>query len=338
MPKQNDFIYSTIQEPHRARTKKILKEHPEIKTLIGKNPYTIFIIIGVISFLYAGAFFLRDKSWWLVFAGAYFLGAFASHSLFVLIHECAHNLLFKKKSHNYLAGILANLPQVLPSSVSFARYHIKHHSFQGIYELDGDLPSRWEAKLINNYFIGKAFWLLFYPIFQSIRLPRMKEIQPIDGWTLFNWAAVFASDALVFIFLGPKAFVFLTASLFFSIGLHPLGGRWVQEHFLTSGPMQETHSYYGILNIPALNVGFHNEHHDFPSIPWNKLPEIKSMAEKHYTNIASHKSWTKLFFRFLFDQEISLYSRIVRKERGNVQLTDESIPDKELVFVEEKVA
>jgi len=45
----------------------------------------------------------------------------------------------------------------------------------------------------------------------------------------------------------------------------------------------------------------------------------------------SHKSWTKLFFRFLFDKEISLYSRIVRKERGKVALTDESKPDLEMV-------
>jgi sphingolipid delta-4 desaturase len=42
-------------------------------------------------------------------------------------------------------------------------------------------------------------------------------------------------------------------------------------------------------------------------------------------------SWTKLFFRFLFDKEISLYSRIVRKERGKVALTDESRPDMDLV-------
>jgi sphingolipid delta-4 desaturase len=42
-------------------------------------------------------------------------------------------------------------------------------------------------------------------------------------------------------------------------------------------------------------------------------------------------SWTKLFFRFLFDKEISLYSRIVRKERGKVALTDESRPDMDLI-------
>ena len=55
------------------------------------------------------------------------------------------------------------------------------------------------------------------------------------------------------------------------MGLHPLGARWIQEHYLVHGE-QETTSYYGILNVPALNVGYHNEHHDFPSVPWNRLP------------------------------------------------------------------
>jgi sphingolipid 4-desaturase/C4-monooxygenase len=81
----------------------------------------------------------------------------------------------------------------------------------------------------------------------------------------------------------------------------------------------------------AFNVGYHNEHHDFPSIPWNKLPQIKKAAPSYYDSLHSHKSWTVLFFRFLFDKEISLFSRIVRKERGKVALTDESTPDRDLI-------
>jgi sphingolipid delta-4 desaturase len=86
----------------------------------------------------------------------------------------------------------------------------------------------------------------------------------------------------------------------------------------------------------AFNVGYHNEHHDFPSIPWNRLPRIKSSAPVFYDSLASHKSWTKLFFRFLFDREISLYSRIVRKNRGKVALVDESKPDVEILAMENR--
>lgn len=329
--KRTDFVHSTQVEPHRLRTRKILKEHPEIRDLIGKNPNTIWIIIGIVAFQLGVAALLAHQPWWLVLAAAYLVGAFADHALFVMIHECAHMLLFKGRTPNRLAGMLANIPLVFPSSVGFERYHIKHHSFQGVHELDADLPNKWEAKLINNYFVGKMLWLLFYPLFQLFRISRLKEIQPVDGWNIFNLSVQVVAMAAIWFFLGPMAFLFIVASFFFSIGLHPLGARWIQEHYLVQDEHQETYSYYGVLNTVAFNVGFHNEHHDFPSIPWNKLPQIKAKGGTYYTSLHAHKSWTLLFFRFLFDKEISLFSRIVRKERGKVQLTDLSVPDKEFV-------
>ena len=332
MKKEHNFIFSNSSEPHRTRTKNILKEHPEIRHLIGKNPMTIFAIIGLVALQITASWLLADMPWWVVFVAAYIIGAFADHALFVMIHECAHRLLFKKPEANRLAGILANVPQLFPSSVSFERYHIKHHSFQGVHELDADLPNYWEAKLIDNYFIGKVIWLLLYPLFQVFRIGRLKEIKPFDGWVALNWAVQIAFIVLISWLWGPKAIIYLLASFFFSVGLHPLGARWIQEHYLTHGE-QETYSYYGPLNNVAFNVGYHNEHHDFPSIPWNRLPKIREGAPTFYNTLYYHTSWTKLFFRFLFDKEISLYSRIVRRDRGKVKLTDESKPDVELVNV-----
>ena len=154
MSQKNNFVFSELSEPHRIRTKEILQQHPNIRKLIGKNPLTILAIIGLVSFQVIVAGLVSAQSWWIVIGAAYLLGAFADHALFVMIHECAHRLLFKKPEANRLAGIFANIPQIFPSSVSFERYHIKHHSFQGVHELDADLPNKWEAKLINNYFIG----------------------------------------------------------------------------------------------------------------------------------------------------------------------------------------
>src|SRR5271154_981348 len=281
MSKKIDFVYSVQCEPHRLRTKQILKQHPEIRQLIGKNPKTFIAIFGLVAFQVAMAWLVSNQSWWVVAIAAYLLGAFADHALFVMIHECAHKLLFKSQTANRLAGILSNLPQIFPSSVSFERYHIKHHSFQGVHELDADLPNRWEAKLINNYFFGKVIWLLFYPLFQVFRISRLKEIKPFDKWIALNLGLEIIFVAAIWWFFGIKAIIFLLLSFFFSVGLHPLGARWVQEHYLTHGE-QETYSYYGVLNAVAFNVGYHNEHHDFPSIPWNKLPKIRQTAPGFY--------------------------------------------------------
>lgn len=326
---RTDFVHVETPEPHRGRTKEMLKQHPELRGLIGKNPYSFLAIVGVVSLQVLVAFLLSGQSWWWVLGAAYFIGAFADHALFVLIHECAHKLIFKNRAANKIAGMIANVPLIFPSSVSFETYHLKHHSFQGVHELDGDLPNYWEAKLINHYFIGKVIWLLFYPLFQVFRLSRLREIAPFDKWVALNWLIQIVSMTAIVWFLGAQSFVYLVASFFFSVGLHPLGARWIQEHYLTQGE-QETYSYYGVLNHVAFNVGFHNEHHDFPSVPWNRLPDIKRTAPGFYDHLSSHTSWTKLFLRFLFDQEISLFSRVVRKNRGKVSLTDESRPDAEL--------
>jgi sphingolipid 4-desaturase/C4-monooxygenase len=328
--KESDFCYSQFREPHRDRTKEILKAHPEVRQYIGKNPYTIFFIAAIVAFQLGLTFWVKDRSWWVVLLVAYTFGAFAAHALFVMIHECAHNLLFKKRVFNTLAGIFANLPHVIPSSVSFQRYHLKHHSFQGVHELDADLPSHWEGKLFGNTFLGKALWLLCFAVWQITRSLRTKEIKPINRWIVINMLIAFSFDAAVYMFLGPKAFLYLLVSLIFAVGLHPLGARWIQEHYLVHPP-QETYSYYGALNTIAFNVGYHNEHHDFPSVPWNKLPQVKQTAPKWYDTLVWHKSWTKLLFQFLFSKNLSPFSRMIRSNRGNVALDAEVKPDVDFI-------
>ncbi len=315
--KKLDFSYSQDPEPHKKRTKDILKAHPEVRNLIGRNPYSFLIILLVISIQATIAILLSNSAWWLALILAYAVGAFASHCAYVLIHDASHNLIFKNRSVNYFSGILADLTNVLPSAISFRAYHMKHHSFQGDYYLDADLASKWEAKLIGNSFIGKAFWLLLFPVFQALRPPRLKEIKFMNGWTLLNWLIVFGFDAFIILTFGWTSFLYLVFSFFFSIGLHPVGARWIQEHYLTSPP-QETYSYYGPVNIVALNVGYHNEHHDFPSIPWNKLPELKKTAPEFYEHLVFHTSYVKLFFKFLFDKNLSLFSRMVRSNREEI--------------------
>ena len=317
--KARDFRYSDQPEPHKARTKEILKAHPEVRELISRNPYSFLLILFVVASQVTIAILLSGQAWWWAIVIGWFVGAFANHALFVLIHEAAHNLIFKNRTLNYISGIIADIPNVLPSAISFRSYHLKHHSFQGVYELDADLASKWEAKLIGGSFVGKALWEIFFPVFQALRTSRLKEIEFMNVWVLVNWLVVFGFDVLIIYLFGWTAFLYFVFSFAFSIGFHPLGARWIQEHFLTYPP-QETYSYYGPLNVPALNVGYHNEHHDFPSVPWNNLRKLKSMAPEFYDKLFYHKSWFKLWVRFLFDPDLSLYSRMVRTNRGVEQV------------------
>jgi sphingolipid delta-4 desaturase len=272
------------------------------------------------------AFLLRDQAWWVVLLTAYFVGAFANHALFVLIHEFTHNMVFKSRIANLLGGIMCDFPNGFPSSVSFRKYHLKHHAFQGHYDIDADLPSRWEAKLIGSNFLGKSLWLLLFPVFQGLRPPRLKEIQFSSAWVWANLVTVVAFDVIIFMVFGPMALLYLVASFFFSVGLHPLGARWIQELYLVAAP-QETYSYYGPLNKLSFNVGYHNEHHDFSFVPWNNLPKIREIAPEYYNSLYYHTSWTKLLLKFIFDGKLSLFSRVLRDDKGGLNVTASSEND-----------
>jgi len=57
----------------------------------------------------------------------------------------------------------------------------------------------------------------------------------------------------------------------------------------------------------ALNMGYHNEHHDLPSIPWNNLPKLRAMAPEFYENLKYHSSWSRLLFQsFLTSDTVSI--------------------------------
>lgn len=325
-PYTTEYRYTDEPNPHVGRTKEIIQKYPEIKNLMGRNPITFWYILGIVLLQLGIAFLLRDQAWWLILIVAYGVGAFANHALFVLVHDCSHNMVFKNTNANIWAGILCDLPNVFPVSVGFRKYHLKHHAFQGDYHLDADLPSRWEAKLIGNGFFGKALWLFLFPVFQGLRPSRLKEIQFNSKWVWINLGTVILFDIAVVYFLGWMSFFYLAASFMASIGLHPVGARWIQEHYLVAPP-QETYSYYGPLNTVAFNVGYHNEHHDFSYVPWNNLPKIKAIAPEYYDDLVYHESWSKLLWHWLTRKDLSLYSRTLRSNRDGIKVASKGEDD-----------
>lgn len=317
------FHQSDIDQPHPNRSRAIIKAHPEVRQLMGRNPYTalitLFIVVLQTSIAYAMGR-LGFGYWWLSLLIAYGLGAFANHASYVVIHDATHNLIFQNKNWNKLVAILADLPNLMPGAIGFGVYHLKHHAHQGHYEYDADLPNRWEARLVGNQWLRKALWLMFFPFFQLTRPPRLKAITMWNRWTALNFFCAACYSVAVIYVCGWPGLVYLLFSFFFSIGLHPVGARWIQEHY-TRDSEQETFSYYGPINFLALNVGHHNEHHDFPTIPWSNLPKLRQLAPEFYNGLNYHLSWSRLLVEFIFDRRYSLFSRVERSKQNDVPVS-----------------
>ena len=90
-----------------------------------------------------------------------------------------------------------------------------------------------------------------------------------------------------------------------------MGARWIQEHYVFRKG-QETYSYYGPLNKLSFNMGYHNEHHDFPYIAGSRLPELRRTAPEFYASLHQHHSWTATLWRYVTRRELGGFSRIKR--------------------------
>ncbi|KAI5478416.1 sphingolipid delta-4 desaturase [Pseudohyphozyma bogoriensis] len=315
----NDWLWMMTEEPHRSRRKAILKAHPEVRKLMGAEPLTKWVVLFVTILQFSMAYLLRNTSFknpWFLLA-TYVIGGTANQNTFLAIHEITHNLAFKGVKTNRVFAIAANLPIGVPFAMMFKKYHIEHHKYLGEDGMDTDMPSRLELLVLRNV-AGKAFFATFQIFFYALR-PGFIRYQAPTRWIALNMATQFFVDYLIVKFWGVNALMYFLISSFMAGSLHPVAGHFIAEHYLFDGHDQETWSYYGPLNILAYNVGYHNEHHDFPSVPWTKLPELRRIAKEFYDPLPNHPSWPGVTYRFIFDPTVGMWSRARREGRNGAK-------------------
>ena len=155
---------------------------------------------------------------------------------------------------------------------------------------------------------------------------------PLTGIHAFNIAAQVAFDYVIVSSFGGKSLAYFILSSFLAGSLHPCAGHFIAEHYVFSqhtrlqegrnsesaklAPPPETFSYYGVLNLLTYNVGLHNEHHDFPAVPWSRLPALHEIAKEFYCDLPRHDSWVGVIWQFIWDKEVGMSCRVKRKEGG----------------------
>ncbi|CAG0912626.1 unnamed protein product, partial [Notodromas monacha] len=315
----------------------VIQVHPEIKTLFGYDTRTKWMILVAWLVQMSSLWIVKDLTGLPLFLMAYCFNGVINHSFTLAIHEISHNLAFgaSRPWANNMLGIFVNLPLGVPVFGSFKKYHREHHKYLSVDGVDTDLPTALEGWLFNRTWT-KILWLFLQPLFYAFR-PMAVYPRSFTAVEAVNVLCTVAFDALVVQIFGWKCLFFLIGSSLLTMGLHPMGAHFISEHYMFNKGF-ETYSYYGPFNYIMWNVGYHNEHHDFPNIPFTRLPEVKfqcpallflvqtyleflqlrKMAPEFYENLPTHDSMGRILFDWIFDPNIGPYTRLKRKQLGFV--------------------
>jgi sphingolipid delta-4 desaturase len=312
------FSWSDEREPHADRRRRMLQLYPQIKELYGPCWRTKYVCTALVAAQLGLAFSLRDAPWWLIVLVAYGVGGVINQALLLAIHELSHNLAFRRPWANRAFAMFVNLPVGAPVAETFRYYHLLHHTHQGDERLDTDLPTELEGRMLGHT-LTKLVWLSGQGFAYALR-PLFVHPKKPSGMEVFNLLLQVAFNVAIFYLWGGKALAYLPISSLIVMGLHPIAGHYISEHYVFRDG-QETYSYYGPLNALAFNVGYHNEHHDFPYIPGSRLERLRRTAPEFYDSLLSHTSWAGTLWRFVTEPQLGGYSRIKRR-RGTATASE----------------
>jgi sphingolipid delta-4 desaturase len=311
----DDYLWVLDDQPHFHRRMQMLKKYPQVKELFGTEWKTKWLVSAVVLMQLCMGYYLREDFFtWKFWIIVYFFGATCNHCMFLAVHEISHFLAFKTFWHNKALNLLTNIPLVFPVVASFKPYHVDHHRYLGVDGMDTDLPTTFEGKIFRGV-IGKIFFLSLQSVCYAIR-PLVIRKQVITSYHMINWTVQLTFDAIVLYYVHWGMLAYLTASTLVGMSLHPCAAHFIAEHYAYAEGV-ETYSYYGILNVVSFNSGYHNEHHDFPNVPWTNLPKLRAMCPEFYETMPQHTSWVWVMWKFITDPNIGVHNRIKRLDTTN---------------------
>lgn len=122
---------------------------------------------------------------------------------------------------------------------------------------------------------------------------------------------------LIALHAGSHAVLYVVLSELFLHGflLHPWAGYFLGVHWSdatgssAAGACQPTMSTYNALAaLLSLNLTYHVEHHDFPSVPWSRLPAVRALAPEYYDTLTSSPGLCTTIARWLRHGERVTYA------------------------------
>jgi fatty acid desaturase len=261
-----------VQEPRR----KIFKSPGDWRTLV--------IAVLVYGGWLATVFLHKQMPWWATFALLTWFGAWHLS----LQHELVHGHPFRNSKLNAALASLS-LTMWVPF-LSFKRDHISHHNTTLTHpELDTEsyysMPERWQHSgrfLRSIYWANRtiAFRLTIWSVFSTVQYffaDAWRAIRNVDNarsaWAL-HIPALIAVTYIVNNLAGMSMIEYLIGGVFASHSLNMM--RSFAEHKTLGDESTRTAMIDAgrVMSLLMLNNNLHIAHHDEPSAPWYKVPEV----------------------------------------------------------------
>lgn len=318
-------------ERHRALRRALLAQDPSLRDLFGPEPMTLVFLCGLIGVHVGLAYCLREAQLYLVFASALLLGQFVLHAGGALVHEAAHGLVLRGRRGRLVVDVL--LETLLTSFGHHAQYQLdhvcSHHPYLGDYERDyehKDACRFWARASLRTERPHRHRGLIALQLFldalplgflvsddlvaalerRSVQLPTRDVKRSVPGPNLGKSRRIAYGLLSAFVlanvvrWLGPMSLLYWVWSLSLFQGRWGVSnvGQVLAEH-PSGDPNTPTCSYYGPFNYILFNTGYHDEHHTFPNVAWNRLKTLRSRAPNAFQN-QTERGYLSHWFGYVF--------------------------------------
>ena len=193
---------------------------------------------------------------------AMWLRAFLHTGMFIIIHESIHGVVSNnQKLNDFMGYVAAFLYAILPYQ-TLAKNHRIHHRYPAtdrdpdFYQENPDNFWLWYGSFMKDYQKGNQFWILFW------------------GMTVIFWILIFLGAAIPNIFLFWVIPIIISSLQLFTFGIY-LPHRPQPEGYSDRHRTRSSNYSAWLSFITCYHFGYHWEHHQYPNLPWYKLPSVR---------------------------------------------------------------
>ena len=297
--------------------------------------YTLRDLCLVVFLAYLGLHYVAQSTGWvagILWPTYWFLQGTAFWALFVLGHDSGHKSLSHNRWINHGVGLLSHSLILVPY-IPWALTHKHHHMYTGNLrkeELYAPFPQKAGSKSLPKthwkYQLQRAlvgglgtFWFAY--IWGNLSLVVSSHLNPFDKLLKKNFLGSMLSVLGFFLMVGVIcaagfSFGWMNVLLHYGIPLFIFGSwlvvttflhhnhdnaRWYSEKEWTfvKGALSSVDRSYGIFNWLVHDIGTHQIHHVFPSIPHYNLKKATRQFRKAFPQLVleDHSSILLSFYK-----------------------------------------